>query len=410
MKISIFSDCHCGYAFGEERGEDSFAALNEAIERSLDSDLILIAGDLFDSRLPKQEVLARTARILSAAQDKKSRANFIEIRNKEKREVSQLALRGIPIITIHGTHERRSRQMVNPVQALEHAGLLVHLHCATALFEIEGKKIAVHGMSGVPERFAKEVLLQWKPAPVENAANILMLHQSIEPYIYSPLEPPSLKLEDLPEGFDLYVLGHIHWSEQKPFKTGTLLLTGSTCVTSTHKIESEQEKMVFSFDGKNVGSIPLDFQRKIYYESFSYESGIAEKVEENIRKILEENHPIKPIIIYKISGTIPKTEAAPNFGATSEKFSGKAIIKIMQNAKAEGLEEQAEFLQLMRGQKLSPEEHGLRLLKSNLEQVKCGLLVEEIFDLLADGNVELLYNMLSGNAQKAKLFGGAENS
>ncbi|MFZ3077339.1 MAG: DNA repair exonuclease, partial [Candidatus Aenigmatarchaeota archaeon] len=216
MKISIFSDCHCGYNYGEERGEDSFVALNEAIERSLDSDLILIAGDLFDSRIPKQEVFARTAKILSLAQSKKSRAQFIEIKNKEKHEVSPLAFRGVPIVAIHGTHERRSRQMVNPVQALEHAGLLIHLHCATALFEVGGKKVAVHGMSGVPERFAKEILQQWNPKPVENAVNILMIHQSIEPYIYSPLEPIMLKLEDLPDGFDLYVLGHIHWNEQKP--------------------------------------------------------------------------------------------------------------------------------------------------------------------------------------------------
>jgi len=396
MKISIFSDCHCGYAFGEERGEDSFAALDEAIERSIDSDLILIAGDLFDSRIPKQEVFARTAKILSRAQGRKSLANFIEIRNKEKHEVSPLAFRGVPIVAIHGTHERRSRQMVNPVQALEHAGLLIHLHCATALFDIQGKKVAVHGMSGVPERFAKEVLQQWNPKPVESAVNILMIHQSIEPYIYSPLEPIMLKLEDLPEGFDLCVLGHIHWSEQKPFKSGKILLTGSTCITSAHKIESEQEKMIFSFDGENIENIPLSFQRKIYYEDFYYENGIAEKIEESIKKILEKSHPIKPIIVSKITGTIPKTETAPNFRNISDKFSGRAIIKIFQNAKPEDMEDQAEFIKLMREQKLSPEEHGLLLLKANLEQMKCGLRVEEIFDLLADGDTELLYNMLSG--------------
>lgn len=396
MKISIFSDCHCGYAFGEERGEDSFAALEEAIERSLDSDLILIAGDLFDSRIPKQEVFARTAKILSRAQNRKGNANFIEIRNKEKHEVSPLAFRGVPIVAIHGTHERRSRQMVNPVQALEHTGLLVHLHCATALFDAGGKKVAVHGMSGVPERFAKEVLLQWNPKPAEDAVNILMLHQSIEPYIYSPLEPPSLKLDDLPEGFDLYVLGHIHWSEQKPFKSGRILLAGSICVTSAHKIESEQEKMIFSFDGKNIESIPLKFQRKIYYENFSYEKDVAQKIEESIKKTLERQHAVKPIIISKITGKIPKTETAPNFNSIVEKFSGKAIIKIIQNARPEGMEEQSELLQLMREQRLSPEERGLRLLKDSLEQIKCGLRIEEIFEPLAEGNVELLYNLLSG--------------
>jgi len=286
--------------------------------------------------------------------------------------------------------------MVNPVQAMEHAGLLIHLHCATALFDVDGKKVAVHGLSGVPDRFAKEILQQWNPKPVKNAVNILMLHQSIEPYIYSPLEPIMLKLEDLPEGFDLCVLGHIHWSEQKPFKSGKILLTGSTCVTSSHKIESEQEKMIFIYDGINIESVPLKFQRKIYYGYLEYENGIAIKIDENIGKILETGHNIKPIIISKITGTIPKTKTAPDFRSVIEKFSGRAIIKIVQNAKAEDVEDQAEFMKLMREQKLSPEEHGLLLLKANLEQIKCGLRAEEVFDLLADGNTELLYNMLSG--------------
>ncbi|MFZ3077727.1 MAG: hypothetical protein WA139_04685, partial [Candidatus Aenigmatarchaeota archaeon] len=298
---------------------------------------------------------------------------------------------------------------VNPVQALEHAGLLIHLHCATAIFEIQGKKIAVHGMSGVPERFAKEVLQQWNPKPVENAVNILMIHQSIEPYIYSPLEPIMLKLEDLPDGFDLYVLGHIHWNEQKPFKSGKILLTGSTCITSAHKIESEQEKMIFSFDGSNIENIPLSFQRKIYYGDFAYDTDTVQKIEARIKAISETRHNVKPIIISKITGTIPKTETAPNFRNLSDKFSGRAIIKIIQNAKPEDMEDQAEFMKLMREQKMSPEEHGLLLLKANLEQIKCGLRAEEVFDLLADGDTELLYNMLSGSAQKAKLFGGAEN-
>jgi len=137
MLVGIFSDCHCGYKFGEERGEDSFIALNEAIDKTSDCDLILIAGDLFDTRVPRPEIFARVARILGKVQNIPTKTNFLEILNKEKHEISPSALRGIPIVAIHGTHERRSRYLVNPIQALEHAGLLVHLHCATAVFDID---------------------------------------------------------------------------------------------------------------------------------------------------------------------------------------------------------------------------------------------------------------------------------
>ena len=128
MKIAIFSDCHCGHAYGDERGEDSFLGLEEAVRGSMDADLILMAGDIFDSRVPRQEVFARTARILSLSQSLPSTTALSGLIGKEMSEVSPLALRGVPIVAIHGTHERRSKFMLNPVQALEHAGLLVHLH------------------------------------------------------------------------------------------------------------------------------------------------------------------------------------------------------------------------------------------------------------------------------------------
>lgn len=394
MRISIFSDSHCGFAYGEERGEDSFDALQEAVEQSRDADLILIAGDLFDARTPRQEVLARTAKIL-AAEKAQTKAKFLEIINKEKHEVSPLALRGIPIVAIHGTHERRAKQMINPVQTLEHAGLLMHLHCATAVFEIDGKRVAIHGMSGVPERYAKEILLQWNPKPLESAINILLLHQSIEPYIYSPLEPPSLRLEDLPDGFDLYVLGHIHWHDCKKFKSGLLLLPGSIVPTTLHKIESEQEKSVWLYNGANAEQRPLSSQRKIYYEDFDYASDVKKQMQQKISNILQQPHLKKPIFVAKINGKLEKG-ASINFSDIESNHSDKIILNIIKNLQSEEFEEQTELMRLLREQRLSAEEQGLLLLKKNLEQTKCGIRVEEIFDLLVDGNTDAIFNLLTG--------------
>ena len=77
---------------------------------------------------------------------------FVESINKDQEDISRLALRGIPIVSIHGTHERRSKTMVNPLHNLEHSGLLIHLDCSTIVFQINGEKVAVHGMSGVSEK------------------------------------------------------------------------------------------------------------------------------------------------------------------------------------------------------------------------------------------------------------------
>ncbi len=399
MLIGIFSDSHCGFKYREERGEDSFIALNEAIEKTLDCDLILIAGDLFDKRVPKPEVFAKVARILNKAQNIPTKTKFISFLNKDEKEISPSTLRGIPIIAIHGTHERRSRHLINPIQALEHAGLLIYLHCATAIFEINGEKVAIHGMSGVPERYAKDCLEEWNPKPVPNAVNIIMLHQSISPYIYSPLEPPSLKLEDLPKGFDLYVLGHIHWHDLKDFGKGKLLLPGSLIPTTIHKIESEQKKLIHKFDGSLI-SIPLENQRKIIWKEFDYIPGIKNSIEDFLSTI-PSSKP-KPIVNIRVKGQLPKDKVLPSFADLEEKFSKKFILNINKNIQVEEIKEQIELLKMLKRQNLSPEEHGLKILQENLKQVNCGIKIEEIFEHLVDGNLDLLFNLLMGERSDNK--------
>jgi DNA repair exonuclease SbcCD nuclease subunit len=394
MLISIFSDCHCGYKYGEERWKDSFLGLNEAMDKSMQADLILIAGDLFDARVPRPEVFAKTARILGKAQTVPSQTRFLEIINKETIDMSPLALRGIPIVMIHGTHEKRSKHLINPIQSLEHAGLVTHIHCATAVFEIEGRKVAVHGMSGVADKYAKDVFDQWNPKPVPDAINIMMIHQSIDPFIYSPLEPPSMKIDDLPKGFDLYILGHMHWHESRMFKDGQLLVTGSTTPTSIHRIESEQEKCIFMFDGKILTPVPLEGQRKVFWREFDFNPNIKENIESYINTI--SPFKPKPIINVKVKGVIKKDQLLPSFSKIEEKYNDKAIVNINKNLEMEGVQEQLEMIKSLKEQRLSPEEHGLKILQDNLNQMGCGIKVDEIFEYLVDGNTDLIFNILTG--------------
>lgn len=393
MRISIFSDCHAGFAYGEERGEDSFKALEEAFDKSMDSDLILIAGDIFDTRIPKQEVLARTARIFSKAQSIQSKAKLIEIQNKEKHEASPLALRGIPIVAIHGNHERRAKFLVNPVQALEHAGLLIHLNQSTAVFEIDGQKVAIHGFSSVPERYAKEIMNEWNPKPIENAINIFMFHQNVDPYIYTPLEPPSLKLDDLPKGFDLYILGHMHWNDTRILHNGQFLLAGSTTPTTIHKIEVDKQKCLYKYDG-SLKAIPLENQRKIIFKEFDYIGGVRENMENFLRLIPLSDS--KPIVLIKVKGQIAKDSVPPTFNDIEEKYKDRAIISINKAFDIEGFEEQVELLRMLREQRLSPEEHGLKILQDNLRQNNCGIKIEDIFELLINEDTDLIFNMITG--------------
>lgn len=387
MKIAIFSDPHCGFGKGI-RENDSFIALEEALELSKNCDLILIAGDIFDSRIPKQEIFAKVAKIFTKAQQFPCNVKLERIIRKNIKEISPLALRGTPVIAIHGNHERRSRELINPVQALEHAGLLINLHCATAVFEIDGEKIAIHGMGSVPERYARDVLKEWNPKPIEGAKNIFMFHQSIGEYIYSPLEPPSLRLEDLPDGFDLYILGHLHWNDVRDYKSGKLLLTGSLIPTFPKKIEAEQKKGIWIWENDKLNFIPLKFQRKIYFKEFEASPKVKEKIKEFLSKLEKGS-----IVSLKVKG---KANEKIDFRDLIEEFGKMFELKIKSEILTESEEENVKLLELVKEQKLSPEELGKEMLRKNCEKFGCKLKIDEIFDLLAGGDVETAFLVLKG--------------
>lgn len=166
MKIAILSDFHFGFAYNSELENDSFENADEAVQKALDSDLILVAGDIFDSRLPKTGVWAKAIKVLVKPLLRENTGVKLVQSSKELKEISKRTLRHLPIVALHGTHERRGKDETNAVETLDNAGLLIHLHCQTVVFEKDGIKVAVHGMSGVPERFAKDVLYQWCPKPI----------------------------------------------------------------------------------------------------------------------------------------------------------------------------------------------------------------------------------------------------
>jgi len=397
MRISIIGDSHCGFAWGEERGDDSLAALDESIQKSKDSDLILIVGDLFDSRLPKPEVFARVASILGQAQTFPDKTRLLDTWGKE---VSPLALRGVPIIALHGNHDRRSKQLINPVQALEHAGLLINLHGSSLLFDCSGTRLGIHGMGSVPERYAKEALLTWNPKPFPDSLNILMLHQSIEPYIYSPLEPPSLKLEDLPDAFNLLVNGHLHWYDKRGLRGNVFLNTGSISPTTIHKYESEQKKCFWQWDGAALEQVPLENQRKIFIEEFAIAPDMKEKLVGWLQHIVEQQLVPKPIANVRIIGTLPVGASPPNLSDVQDGFSGKMVLRLTKSLANADFESNIELLRALRENRLTPEESGLHLLMENLRQTKCAIKADEIFDMLVEGNVDVIFDVLTGTQRR----------
>jgi len=409
MKISLLSDFHFGFAYNSELENDSFENAEEAMQKALDADLILITGDIFDSRLPKTGVWARAIKILVKPLLRESSGVKLIQSSKDLKEISKRTLQHLPVVVLHGTHERRGKDEVNAVEALDNAGLLIHLHCQTVVFEKNRIKIAVHGMSGVPERFAKDVLQQWNPKPVEGCFNILMLHQSIDPFIYSPLEPPSLNLSNLPKGFDLIVDGHLHIPGQEKTDNTIIVFPGSTIVTQLELNEAETEKGIYQIDldqNIKINFVPLENNRKFFYKEIKLEGGsVREQIESEINRILGKELIKSPIIKLRIFGK--ETEVLDQeLRDIERKYSGQAIVSFVKELEVPEIAKKIEFLRNLREQKLSVEEIGFQILKKNLEELKFDAIFdhEQAFGMLSENEVEKVFNILTGEQKTLKMM------
>lgn len=403
MRISVLSDFHFGFGKGTPLENDPFENAEEAMEKAIESDLILIGGDIFDSPSPSTQTWANAIKVLSKPLLKPNPGIKLVECSKELKEISKRTLNHVPIIALHGNHERRAKGEFNPVQVLENAGLLIHLHMETIVFEKDGKRVAIHGMSAVPERFAKDFLYNWNPKPIEGCVNILFLHQNIYPYVFSPLEQPSLNVQNLPKGFDIIINGHVHTYNLEKIGNTLLLIPGSLTTTQYEKNEAGIEKGFFEIiieDKIEINFIPLQNFRKFFYEEIKLEEGepLSEQIERRIDEILSTRNFTKPPIIkIKIMGK-EVGGLEQELRAIERKYEGKAVLKFVKELESPEVARKVELLQNLKEQRLSVEEIGLAILKKNLEEFgfENTFDYENLFKLLSDGEVNKALNILLG--------------
>lgn len=388
MKIAIFSDIHVGFGIGTERENDPFDALKEAIEKSLDCDIILICGDIFDSKKPSADIFSRTIEILLKPLLFSSGAKPVIGIGKDISSLPPLSVLGIPIIAIHGNHERRAKGLINPVQSMERAGFLIYLHCNGIVVEKGDERVAIQGMGAIPEEFVKDVLKEWDPIPIKNCFNIFMFHQLLEGFVFSK---STLKKDILPNGFDLYVTGDLHKPYKDIYNGKNIIFVGSLIPTQLEKNETKQ-KGIWKVDTKNrkIEFCALEKQRSFYYLEF--EGADKKKIKNKIEMILKKGHEKKPIIRIKVKEDIDFIDEIKDI------FEDKAIISFRKNIKIEHL-----VFNKIEDHILSVQEMGRKILERNL--AKYGLdknVFRTIFELLSEGNEEDVINILESKKKNKK--------
>jgi DNA repair exonuclease SbcCD nuclease subunit len=401
MKLAFISDLHLGFAFGTERGEESFENAEKAFELALKEkpDLVLIGGDIFHDKIPRQEVIGKAIELFTSLNQKLRKVLLLKKITKNKETIEKKEL--IPaVIGIWGTHERRHTNSTNPAQLLEKAGLINLLHSESILVEVGYEKIGIHGLSGVPEDYARDALLSWKPEPFENSHNILMLHQNLAELI--PTEANAISFADLPEKFDFYLLGHFHWhlEEQHPRTKAPILIPGSTIVTQLSQKEATGDKGFFIIDlppekklrDINFKVIPTRPAHYLSIEIYGKKPvEVQFTISQAITKALSLVHTVKPMIKVKVKGILAQgfSPADLNINTIYKDFVGKVILDIdKSDLVAADAKEKTSFLQDLKERKISADQLGLELIKKNLSLPIDMQKLEQVFNLLSEEEIE----------------------
>jgi DNA repair exonuclease SbcCD nuclease subunit len=299
------------------------------------------------------------------------------------KQIAPMPELGMPIVAIHGTHERKAKGQMNVIEAVEKAGFLIYLHCNGIELEKGQEKICVYGLSGVPDQYADSVLKNWNPKPEPSCFNIFMIHQSISQFLYAP---HAIDLNVLPKGFDLYICGHMHDAKKSLYDGKPFLIPGSPIITQVNKesvnargfwtLEIESEKI------KSTDFVKIENQRKVYYLEFDNEEKIIPMMEDLFRKNFEKK-PLVKIVAPGIKETLAN-EIKIRFGQRSIISFKKDLPEKVQVA-VKTLEEH----------KFSVQEAGRKLLRENLENKKLDPQVfENIFELLENGEEEKALQIL----------------
>lgn len=403
MKIAVISDTHLGFGSGTKREKDAFIQAKQALEIAVKEkvDAVLLPGDLFDESIPKQETLHEAFQLFSLAFNaEKSEAKIFK-------DSKELKFSGIPLIAIAGTHEFRSKDYKNALQVIESAGFLFYLHASHIVLEKGKEKVAVFGLSGVPEKKALDVLKAWNPKPLNECKNILLLHQSIKEFLATDDEMSvTISLSDLPKGFDYTINGHLHWSQEKSLASGKFILAGSTICTQMKSLEAGKPKGFYILDtvSSSISFNEIPVQRKIFYHREKFEdskpSEVLQKVSSLIKKDLELNgNSLEPLIRVKCIGGISKgySSSDVSFSEIEKTFNEKAILSLDKDFASASFRKGIEELRELQKQKKGIAELGFDLLEKNLKETDFSNAfdVREIFDLLAEGKTEEVIELLS---------------
>lgn len=392
MKLAIVSDLHIGH---EKFADDAIKQAREAMElASTMADAMLLPGDIFDRRSPKPEAMAQAINLFRDISERHWNSKVVSF--------SGNAHTDIPVVAISGTHERTMEGKDNPLNLLALAGLLVDTSEETTIIEKDGEKVAVFGLGGLSEDRVKEKLNELNPKPVQGAFNIFMFHQSV--YELLPFSDDAIRYNDLPEGFDLYVCGHIHTKMEGKVHGKKFLIPGSTVLTQLKEGEQERKGFIIFDTEKQTYEFKQIDSREFVHRTITFDSAepkdVLKRSEDEIGAVLASSKG-KPIVRLSLEGTIKEgfTNLDMPIQTITNRYSSKAILSIdASRLVSPAVEAGITDIRENRAGSLPIKELGMGLFLAKLKELKFS----------DPAKASELFEILSSSASKEKVMKEAE--
>lgn len=319
IKILIASDIHLGYLeTDKERGNDSFIAFDEILEKALDQevDMVLLGGDLFHINKPSPTTMKKCLESLrkfcvgnqEVFLDLLSDPQLVMTKDTVNFLDPNLNI-SLPVFTINGNHDDPSGpELVAALDIVSNSGLVNYFGKCTNLNEITlhpliiqklETKIAIFGMGYVKdERLVHMIkynkVKYMKPADDEDIIYILVLHQN------RPERGTAKNIgeDSIPSFFHFVLWGHEHecrikpeWNTKQKFY---VCQPGSPVATSLCAGESVQKKcgiLLVTKKEYKLKAKDLETVRPFVFENLTVEPDAMDEkevIEKTVDRMIED--------------------------------------------------------------------------------------------------------------------------
>ena len=363
MKFAHMADCHIGSWRDPKLKDVSTEAFIKAVDKCIEEkvDFILIAGDLFNTSLPRLDNLKAVVTVFKNLKD-----------------------RNIPVYIVPGSHDfsPSGRTMLD---VLEEAGLFINvvkgeivenkLKLNFTLDKKTGAKIT--GLLGKRGSLEKSYYESLHTENLENEGGykIFIFHSGID-----ELKPKEMQniisqpLSLLPKNFDYYAGGHVHIvNDAKIEGYGTIAYPGPLFPNSFSELEKLERGGFYIVEDKKLKWEPIQIYN-IHKIIINCNNKNTEQIEQQINDEIKDKEFINTIVLIRLYGSLSSGKPTDvNFKNIFERLYDKAAYFVMKNTNALTTKEFEEIKIDMK----SVEDVEEKLIKEHLGQIKVNDFAEK---------------------------------